>query len=69
MDARAQKLKLKLRGAVSAEDVQELVKAGIDSPRKIRAATDEELGHIKASAKARSPSSALEFLEGEHLNK
>ena len=47
MDARVAKLKVKLRGAVSVEDAQALVKAGLDSPRKIKAATDEQLEQVK----------------------
>ena len=47
MDARAVKLQAKLRGAVSAEDVQALVDAGYDTPRKIKAATDNELKQVK----------------------
>jgi len=53
MDARAQKLKLKLRGAVSVEDVQALVDAGLDMPHKIRAATDKELESVKGIGKSK----------------
>lgn len=47
MDARAARLKLKLRGAVSDEDVAELVKAGFGTPRRIKEATDDELKRVK----------------------
>jgi hypothetical protein len=47
MDARVAKLKLKLRGDLSVEDVQALVEAGYGTPRKIKAATDDELTRVR----------------------
>jgi len=47
MDARQTKLRWKLRGVASDEDVQELVKAGFDTPRKIKEAKDDDLKKVK----------------------
>ena len=44
---------MKLRGVVSDDDVGELVKAGFDTPRKIKAATDDDLKKVRGIGQAK----------------
>jgi hypothetical protein len=64
MDAKTQKLAVKLRDPDLAAA---LVAAGLDTPAKIRAASDEELARVKGglSPRTRGGLDALEKITGK----
>ena len=52
VDARAQRIARRMRGAVPMDVIERLVAAGLDSPRKIKAADDKAIEAIKGIGKA-----------------